>query len=309
VACLPYGGFVMTSALEIEGRTAPRENANAQSVAANYASGDYFKAMGIPILEGRAIVASDRVSRPSVVVVNEALARRFFPDGRAIGSRIRLGGVTDWMQIVGVSGNVKQGGLASEPRAEIVQPAAQAENGVSAQTLAIRTAADPRVLIPWLRSQLTEMEKDLPPPEIETMQARMASLVASQVFVLRLLALFAALAITLAAIGIYSVLVYSVERRAHEIGIRLALGANRAAIISLILGRGLRLSLAGAAAGTLGSLALTHYLKSLLYGVTPHDPLTLAAGCGVVVVVALVAAYFPAQRATRHDATAALRME
>jgi len=309
VACLPYGGFVLTGALEIEGRPAPGPDPHADSVAVNYAAGDYFRAMGIPIREGRAIDSSDQPVRPSVTVVNDALIRRFFPDGHALGSHIRIGGVTDWLQVVGVAGNVKQSGLASEPRAEIFQPAAQAESGSSAQTLAIRSTADPRALIPWLRSQIAELDKDLPPPEIETMRAKMTSLMASQVFVMQLLVLFAGIAITLSASGIYSVLVYSVERRSHEIGIRLALGAKRADIMRLILGRGLRLSLVGAVTGTVGALGLTQFLTRLLYGVTPHDPITLAIGSGLVILVAVSAAYLPALRAMQVDPMAALRYE
>ncbi len=307
VTCLPYRSFVMTSAAQIEGRPAP--DAGSEPVAVNYASGDYFKAMGIPILEGRAIDNSDRAGRPNVTVVNQAFVRRFFPGTTPLGTRIRIAGITDWMQIVGVIGNVKQGGLASEPRAEIFQPAAQAESGDSAQTLVIRSTADPRSLIPWLRAQVAEMDKDLPAPEIETMRAAMASLVGSQLFVMRLLALFAGIAIALAAIGIYSVLVYAVEQRKSEIGIRLALGAQRAHIMGLILGRGLRLAAAGVALGMAGSWGLTRYLKSLLYGVTPHDPLTLAAGCALVILVALGAAYLPARRAIQQDPVAALRTE
>ena len=313
VACLPYGGFLMTGTLQIEGTPAPRTAAGGESgadnVAVNYAAGDYFKAMGIPILEGRALDSNDRAGRPGVTVVNQALARRFFPSAAALGARIRVQGVTDWLEVVGVIGDVKQGGLASAPRAEIFQSAAQAVSGDSAQTLAIRSTADPRILIPWLRLQIAEMDKDLPPPEIETMRAKMASLVASRLFVMRLLALFAGIAVTLAATGIYSVMVYSVERRAHEIGIRLALGARRPRIMGLILGRALRLSIAGAVIGTAGGLALTRYLKSLLYGVTPHDPATLAAGCALVIVVALGAAYLPARRAVELDPIATLRAE
>jgi len=137
----------------------------------------------------------------------------------------------------------------------------------------------------------------------------MASLAASQLFVMRLLALFAGIAITLAAIGIYSVLVYSVEQRAHEMGIRLALGAKRRQIMGLIIGRGLRLSITGAVIGCAGGLALTRYLKSLLYGVTPHDPITLSFGFALVIVVALGAAYFPARRAVNQDPIATLRIE
>ena len=312
VACLPYGGFVLTGSLLIEGKPAADPNAadsGAESVAVNYAAGDYFRAMGIPVLEGRAIDNSDRAGRPPAAVVNQAFVRRFFPNATPLGSRIRIQGVTEWMQIAGVIGNVKQGGLASEPRAEIFEPAAQTESGGSARTLAIRSTSDPRLLIPWLRSQIAELDTDLPPAEIETMRETMASLVASQLFVRRLLALFAGIAITLAAIGIYSVLVYSVEQRAHEMGIRLALGAKRRQIMGLIIGRGLRLSLTGAVIGIAGGLALTRYLKSLLYGVTPHDPITLAVGFALVILVALCAAYLPARRAVNQDPIATLRIE
>ncbi|SPE28261.1 conserved membrane hypothetical protein [Candidatus Sulfopaludibacter sp. SbA3] len=308
VACRPYGGFVMTSAAQVEGRPAP-PNTEAEQVAVNYAAGDYFKSMGIPILEGRAIDRGDQAGRPDVVVVNQVFARRFFPGASPVGRRIKIAGITDWLQIAGVAGNVKQGGLASEPRPEVFQPAAQAENGGSAQTLVIRSTADARILIPWLRARIAELDKDLPPPEIETMQTTMSSLVASQLFVMRLLALFAGIAITLAAIGIYSVLVYAVEQRTHEIGIRLALGAKRGHIMGLIVGRGLRLSVAGAAIGLAGGLALTRYLKSLLYGVTPHDPATLAGGCALIVAVALGAAYLPARRAVQQDPATTLRAE
>jgi predicted permease len=311
VTCIPYGGFVMTGVLEIESQPVAQEKTglDADGVAVNYVAGDYFHAMGIPLVEGRAIDNSDQAGRPAVAVVNEALARRFFPGARALGTRIRIGGVTEWLEIVGVAGNVKQGGLASEPRPEIWQSAPQSESGGSAQTLVIRSTADPRALISWLRSQMVELDKDLPPPEIETMRAKMASLVASQVFVMRLLALFAAVAVILAAVGIYGVLAYSVERRSHEIGIRIALGARRAHIMGLILGRGVRLSIAGAVIGMAGGLGLTRYLKSLLYGVTPYDPPTLAAGCALIVLVAVGAAYLPARRAVRQDAIATLRAE
>jgi putative ABC transport system permease protein len=306
---LPYGGSMLMSALEVEGTPPPRPNSQADVVALNYASGDYFATMGIPILEGRALDVSDRAGRPAVAVVNQALARRYFPNGRVLGSRVRVSGITPWLEIVGVYGNIKQGGLASEPRAELFQSAAQAESGGSAQTFAIRSMADSRIIIPWVRGQIAALDADLPPPEIETMRSRMAALMASQVFVMRLLAIFAAIAITLAAVGIYSVLACSVERRTREIAIRVALGARRAHLMGLVLGRGLRLAMGGAAIGVAGALALTRYLETLLYGVTPHDAATLAAGCGLLVAVTLTAAWFPARRATRQDATAALRTE
>jgi putative ABC transport system permease protein len=308
-ACLPFGGPMMMNALEIEGNPAPARDGSAEQVAMNFTSGDYFRVLKIPILEGRALDRGDTAGRPGVVVVNQLLARHFFPGVPAVGARIRPGESKDWLQIVGVIGDLKQGGLASEVRPEMFQSAAQSEEGGSAQTLTIRSAVDPKALLPWLRAQIAEADKDLPPPEIETMRTRMASLVATQLFVLRLLGLFAGIAITLAAMGIYSVLVYSVERRTHEIGIRLALGARRVQIMGLVMSRGLWLSIAGSVIGTAGGLMLTRYLKSLLYGVTPHDPLTLGAGCAIVIVVALVAAYFPARRAVQQDPITTLRAD
>ena len=310
VGNLPYNGFMMTGQLQIEGQTqspAAGDSGEAQ-VVVNPVAGDYFRVLKIPLLEGRAVGPGDGAGRPPVLAINETLRRRFFADRSALGARIKVGGLIDWRQIVGVVGDVKQTGLASEPRPEIFVSAPQFDNG-SVQTLAIRTTSDPRQLIPWLRAQIAAVDKDLPPPEIETMRGTMAALVASQLFVMRLLALFAGIAITLAAMGIYSVLVYSVERRAHEIGIRLALGARRFAIMGLVIRRGLWLSIYGSAMGIAGGLLLTRYLKSLLYGVTPHDPLTMAAGSLVVVLVALVAAYFPARRAVGQDPVATLRSE
>src|SRR5262249_4332850 len=155
--------------------------------------------LGIPMLEGRALDDSDAPGRPAAAVVNEALARKYFPGASAIGARVRAHGVSDWLEIVGVAGRVKQGSPASSPRPEIWQAAAQSESGFTT-ILAVRSTTDPRAFIPWLRAQILELDRDMPPPEIETMQTRMASLIASQVFVLRLLGLFAAIAIVLAAV-------------------------------------------------------------------------------------------------------------
>ncbi len=309
VACLPFGGPMMTNALEVEGKPAPPQDGSAEPVAMNFTSGDYFRALKIPVLAGRGLDRGDTAGRPGVVVVNQVLAWHFFPGVRAVGAHIRPDNSKEWLEIVGVIGDLKQGGLASEVRPEMFQSAAQSENGGSAQMLTVRTAGDPMALLPWLRARIAEADKDLPPPEVETMRARMASLVATQLFVMRLLTLFAGIAITLAAIGIYSVLVYSVERRTHEIGIRIALGAGRVQIMGLVMSRGLRLAIAGAVIGTAGGLLLTRYLKSLLYGVTPRDPVTLSAGCAVVIVVAVVAAYFPARRAVKQDPIATLRAD
>jgi len=304
-ASLPYGGFIMTGQVDVEGRSAESTEA-----AVDYATEDYFHSIGIPLLDGRAFTAHDNAASESVAVVNQAFVSRFFPGERPVAKRIKVRGVTEWLRIAGVVGNVKQLGLVSEVRPEIIQPASQSGSGSSAQTLVIRSTASEKVLIPWVREQISALDKDIPPPRIlETMLAYMAELVDSQRFVMQLLSLFAGLAIALAAIGIYGVLVYSVEQRTKEIGIRVALGARRGEVMALVLGRGLRLSLAGAALGVAGALLATRYLKSLLYGVTPHDPITLAAGCAVLIAVALAAAWLPARRAVAVDPMAALRNE
>jgi putative ABC transport system permease protein len=307
----PYGGLSSWSAaLEIEGR--PRRDRTAlgaDSVTVNSAAGDYFRVMGIPVLQGRGIDESDRAGRTAVAVINEKLARQFFPHGHAVGSRVRVGAETRWREIVGVARDMKQRGLASEPRAEIWLAAAQEEDGYSAQTLVVRSPSNPNRLLPWLRTRIAAVDRDLPQPEIRTMRSQMALLIGSQVFVLRLLATFAAIACALAAVGIYSVLAYSVERRHHEIGIRVALGANPSRVAGLVVGRGLRLAVAGAALGFAGAIGLTRYLNSLLYGVTPHDPVTLAAACALLVCIALGAAWLPARRAMNQDAAAVLRAE
>ena len=306
----PYGGLSMTAPLEIEGRPRrDRTDLDADSVVVNSAAGDYFRVMGIPVLQGRAIDEADRAGRTAVAVINEKLARQFFPDGHPVGSRVRLGAETRWREIVGVARDMRQGGLASKPRAEIWLAAAQDEDGYGAQTLVVRSPSDPNRLVPWLRSRIAVVDRDLPQPEIRSMRSQMAATIESQVFVLRLLATFAAIACALAAVGIYSVLAYSVERRHHEIGIRVALGANPSRVAGLVVGRGLRLAIAGATLGFAGAIGLTRYLNSLLYGVTPHDPVTLAVACALLVCIALGAAWLPARRAMNQDAAAVLRAE
>lgn len=303
VGRLPYTGSMMISGVKIEGDPDPPNDDEGARV--NFVAGDYFRTMGIPILQGRSPDGSDTPVGPQVAVVNEVFARRYFRGANPIGRRVKAQGVTDWLEIVGVCRNVKQGGLATLPAAEIFDSAP----GGNATTLVIRTSKDPRTAISWLKAQLESIDRDMATPEIMTMKEVMAKLINSQIFVLRLLGLFAGVAIALVAIGIYSVLAYSVERRAREIGIRMALGAKAARIMMLIVGRAVQLATAGAAIGIACGWGLTRYLETLLYGVTPHDPATLIAGCAIVVVVAIGAAYIPARRAVGQGVTVTLREE
>jgi predicted permease len=307
VGGLPYGGFAMSGALEVEGR--PADHSGSNDAAVDFASDGYFESIGIPILDGRAFNRLDTAATESVAVINQAFALRYFPGERAMGKRIRVGGVTGWLRVIGVFGNVKQFGLVSETRPELFQPAWQSESGGNAQTLVVRSKVNEKLLIPSLRRQIADLDRGLPPPQIETMQNIVSALAASQRFVMQLLALFAGLALVLAAIGIYGVLVYSVEQRTKEIGIRIALGAKRGEVMRLILGRGLRLSISGALLGIVGASLATGYLRSLLYGVSPHDPSTMVIGCATIIAVAAMAAWLPARHAVAVDPMVVLRNE
>lgn len=308
VAALPYGGFVMSSGLEIAGQPPLPEG---EEVPVNFAAGEYFQTMRIPLLAGRTWDRGDTAGRPAVSVVTEELVRRYFHGQAraAVGARIRVKGVTPWLDVIGVVGDVKQAGLATPPKPMVYQPAAQSESGDSASTIVVRSSADPRVLLPWIRSLVLSLDTDLPPPDLATAQANITGLLASRVFLMRLLTAFAIVAILLAATGIYCVLAYSVERRLKEIGIRMALGAQSGQISAMILRRAVMLALGGTAVGVAGGWGLGRYLEASLYGVTPHDPATFAAGASLLLLVGVAAGYLPARAAAQQDVLSVLKIE
>ena len=283
-------------------------------------SPDYFRTMGIPLLRGRYFTEADNQEAPGAAIISEKLARNFWPGGEPIGSEltfptleVAVPGVAarrlKRFAIVGIVKAVKNRGLEVEAEEEVYVPYSQYPTFYSPRTLVARTSVEPTLLVSAIRHEVTMLDNDQPISEIRTMDQVVAQAAAGHRFPMVLLGLFAALAMALAGVGIYGVTSYSVGRRAHEIGIRVALGARRAHVLRLVLSGSMRWVLAGLALGIAGSLGLTRLLRDLLYGVRPTDPLVLGAVSLLLSSVALVACYIPARRATKVDPMAALRCE
>jgi putative ABC transport system permease protein len=272
---------------------------------------EYLGTMGIPLLRGRVFELRDGADAPAVVLVNQALARRHWPGADPVGSRIRLGGAgsdAPLRTIVGVVADSVQASLIDPVRPEVTFPYAQDPVGwYKGTTLVVRTAADPRLLAETVKAQVWALGPDLPVTRVRTMEEILAEAVGQDRFNTLLLALLAGVALLLAAVGIYGVMAYSVGRRAHEIGVRMALGARAAEVFSMVVGQGLRLSGLGAALGLVGALGLSRVLAGLLHGVSPTDPLTFAAVTLLLTAVAALASFLPARRAARVDPLVALR--
>jgi putative ABC transport system permease protein len=273
-------------------------------------SPDYFRALGVALRRGRFFNAADTAEAPRVVLINETLRRRFFSDEDPIGKRINTGNDQRpiWNEIVGVVGDVKYNGLAEEIQPAYYQPLAQAQS--SAVALVLKTeAADPLSLIAAARDALKSVDSELPLAYERTMEQRLALDTAQPRFRATLIALFAALALVLACVGVYGVISYSVANRTHEIGVRVALGAQSSDVLRLVLGQGLTLTLAGVGCGLVAALALTRLMRKLLFGVSTTDPLTFIVISLLLIAVALVACWIPARRATKVDPMVALRCE
>jgi putative ABC transport system permease protein len=270
----------------------------------------YFETMGIPVLKGRSFTAQDRDNTPHVIIVNEALASRYWPNQDVMGKR--LGFADDpskqsWREIVGVVGNVKHFGLETEANPEVYFPYQQLPKNF--MSVVVRTSSDPMSMIPAIRSQVSTIDKDQPVFDIMTMDQRLAKSVASNRFVMLLLGTFSVLALGLAAVGLYGAMAYMVSQRTQEIGLRMALGASRSDVFKLVVGKGMRLAIIGTAIGLVASLALTRVMRTLLFEVTPNDALTLVIVPVVLLTVALLACYIPARRATNVDPLTSLRDE
>jgi len=268
----------------------------------------YFASMSIPLIRGRLFTERDRDGAPQVAIVSRSLARIHFHDIDPIGQRlfVQWGRETPY-QIIGVVGDVKHDGLDQDSMPTVYFPEAQEPE--SAATLVIRTGSDPMKLAPVVEQVIHAYDKDQAVAGIQPLDAFLSKSVARPRFQSVLLASFAILALLLAVIGIFGVMSYSVAQRRHEIGIRVALGAGRGQVLRMVVGQGLTLAAIGIVAGLAGAFALTHYLRSLLFEISPTDPVTFIAVALLLLLVALTASYFPARRATRVDPMQALRYE
>jgi putative ABC transport system permease protein len=288
----------------------PRQDAEEISI-----SPDYFRALGIPLLRGRFFTDADGQDKtPQVLIINQSMARKYFPGQDPIGQRLQTGDpdpTSQWETIVGVVGDVKYEGLDAPTDPTLYVPFNEDGWALFSRSmfLAVRTSADPASITSALRAQLAALDKDLPLTDVRTMPERMDESVNQPRFRTVLLGLFAGVALLLAALGIYGVLAYSVSQRTREIGIRMALGANPGRVVALVVARGMVLVGIGLAVGLAGALALTRLMSSLLFAVSARDPQSFAVVSMVLAVVALMACYLPARMAARVDPMIALRSE
>jgi predicted permease len=301
----PISGGGQRRGVQLEGYQ-PQENEDTE-LNTNVVGLNYFNTMSIPLVQGRDFNVQDREGSGGVVIVNEELARRYFPGQSAVGKRLRMGSDSPYREIVGVARTAKYRNLREQPLPFIYLPFAQEYQ--SRMTLLVRTTGDPTSLIPALRNEIHALNNDVPVFAVHTMAEHIGAQLAADRMVAVLLSVFGGAALLLAAIGIYGVMAYSVAQRTHEIGIRIALGAERRDIFKLIVGQGLMLILIGAALGLALALALTRVLKNLLFDVSASDPLTFGVIALLLIAVALLACYLPARRATKVNPLVALRYE
>ncbi|HEY6230970.1 MAG TPA: ABC transporter permease [Pyrinomonadaceae bacterium] len=299
-----------STGIEIEGRPAPPPGQEI-IIATRVVSPHYLTTMGIPLLKGRQFGPEETEKMPGAVIISETMARRYWPGEDPIGKRLTPGrnaGPDDWFQIIGIAKDVRQFELNADPKPQMYLPYVQADF-FAPRDLVVKTDVDPIGLAATVRRAVWEIDKDQPVSDIRTMDEIAAESVSRQRFSMLLLTIFASVALVLAAVGIYGVMSYSVAQRRSEIGIRMALGAQKRDVLKLTVGQGLKLVLVGVAFGVVGSFALTRLMTSLLFGVGATDPGTFIVISLVLVSVALLANYIPARRATKVDPLAALRYE
>lgn len=311
VSELPLSGDYLNHDFLIDGR--PHiDPGDEPSLESRSVEGDYFGTMRIPLRSGRDFDSRDFVEKaPLVGIANEAMVRQYFANEDPLGKRVRWARNPEvqWITIVGVVGDVKHFGLDLPEQPGLYSPYTQAPPWKRWMTLVARTQSDPAAMTQAIKQQVWKVDGQLPVTRVQTMDEVAATSFAARRFNMSLLALFAVLALVLAAVGIYGVMSYAVTQRTQEIGIRMALGARAVDVLKLIIINGLTLTLIGVVLGMGGAIALTRLMSTLLFGVTPTDTLTLFAVSVVLIAVALVACYLPARRATKVDPLEALRYE
>jgi putative ABC transport system permease protein len=316
---LPLAGDLWGWPFAIEGRGKSLPGESPMAVYRIVMPG-YFETMRLAVLGGREIAASDDASAPGVVLINEKAAREYWPGENPLGKHITFDedqrASPTWLTVIGIVRDAKQGEWAEAPYPEVYLAALQnggflgeRESHASYITLVVRTRGNPAALSGLIKNTVWSFDRNLAISEVLTMDDVVAEANAEPRFEMALLAVFAAVALILAAVGIYGVMSYSVERRTREIGIRISLGASRTDVLRLVVRQGMALALAGSAAGIVGALLLSRLMTKLLYGVRPTDPLTFSGVAILLTLVALAANYLPARRATRVDPIVALRYE
>jgi putative ABC transport system permease protein len=308
VTVLPMGSVQIGTRIFIEGRPAPGPGEDLR-VAYRAISPDYFRAMGISLLRGRAFTDDDRAGQPGVAIVSEAMARHFWPNEDPVGKRITLNNATTgpWITIAGVVASVRYDSLRTDPDSELYTSYLQTLLAPQVASVVLRTPLDPLVLAQPVRAVIHQINPHQPIADVKTMTQVVSDTMARPRLYTVMLAIFAGLALVLAAAGIFSVISWTVTQSTHEIGIRMALGATSGNVLRAVMLRAMLATLVGAVLGLGGAAALTNFLKSQLYGISATDPVTFALAAIVLAAVAWLAAYVPARRATRIDPMAALR--
>jgi len=307
---IPLDGNGTDRLIEIEGYI-PRDQADMPDAQNRQVTPGWFAAMGIPLVQGRLIERSDDEKAPRVLVVNQAFVKRYFPNGDAIGKRMRLGKLTSdfpWATIVGTVGDVRNFTLDEPPEPAMYWPVAQIRSTPSL-AIVVRTQSDPAALGPAVRDAIAEIDQAQPIYDMQTLDQLVAKSLDQRRFTLTLMLLFGVIALVLSAIGIYGVMAFAVTQRTQEIGIRMALGASAVDVLKMVVGSGMFLAVIGVVVGLIGAFAVTRLMASLLFGVSPTDVVTFGLVTAGLLMVALLACYIPARRATKVDPLVALRYE
>ncbi|MDF2775681.1 MAG: hypothetical protein K0S86_5182 [Geminicoccaceae bacterium] len=310
---LPFSGNWSTGSFRVEGYEPP-PNAPGPWGDQRLVNPSFFTTLRVPLIKGRLFTEQDGATGAQVAIVDEEMVRRYWPNADPIGKRLTFDdpqrdSVVNWMTVVGVVGHTKHEGLDAEDRVQLYHPYRRPGFLGGAMTFAVRTAGDPNAALPAVRSAIHGIDRDVPLANVATMEVNIGNSMGQRRFAMLLLGLFAAMAAVLASIGIYGVMSYAVTQRAHEIGIRMALGAARRNVLSMVMGQGLLLVAVGVAIGVVGAFALTRLIASQLFGVRPTDPVTFSLVALLLVGVAMLATLVPALRATRVDPIVALRDE
>jgi predicted permease len=301
---IPLGSTQVTTMLAVDGRAVP--DGKLPEVDMRRAVGDYFTAMGMPVLQGRVFTPEDRTATAGLAVVNKALAARVFPGEEAVGRRVRMGPnpSAPWLTIIGVVGDIRHSSLEDVPRPEIY--ISYLQGPPTSPFMVVRASGDAAALIPDVRTIARDLGAD-PPFNVSTMEHLRSESTALRRFTVLLAGIFGTLALLLAAAGVYGVMALVVAERTDEVGVRIALGATPGRILSMIVGHAVRLGLIGLAIGATASLVLAQAARNLLFGIGPADPLTFVGVPATLMAVALIAALVPALRATKISPVQAIR--